>query len=103
MARGTDSLLGIIASLAVFGLFFGGVVLYKSCAPQSAMRSRIGGKATKLEKPKDCKRVINMGKTRSCKYIVYETYDGDIKMKEYSDWGILEGEYYVPGGAGHSE
>ena len=63
----------------------------------------MGGKAVELKKPDDCKRVINMGKSQDTKYIVYETKDGDVKMKEYSDWGVLEAEYVVPQGAGVSE
>ena len=94
-----DRSIGCISVLLMIGIVLGGTMIYKSCAPQSAIRSRFGGEAAKLERPDDCKRVINMGKTSEEKYIVYETFEGDIKMKEFSDWGVLEGEYIVEKGA----
>ena len=70
---------------------------YKGCASQSGFASRITGKPVELQAPSDCKRILNMGKTESTKFIVYENDRGEIVMKEYSDWGILQGQYVVTG------
>ena len=90
---------GCVTSIGMVVLLLGGIFTYKMLAPQSAMRSKLGGEAIKLERPENCKRVINMGKSEDTKYIVYETHRGDVVMKEFSDWGLFEGEYIVPGGA----
>jgi hypothetical protein len=66
-------------------------------APQSAWRSRLTGAPTKLKAPDDCVKIINMSKSGQEKYIVYVDKEGNVKMKEYSDWGILQGEYVVDG------
>jgi hypothetical protein len=95
----SNSEFNFVIYVGFFVLIFGGAFLYKGCAPQSGLTSRFGGKAIVLEKPDDCKRVINMGRGDTAKYIVYETFDGDVKLKEYSDYGILEAEYIVPKGA----
>ena len=76
--------------LAVIGGLF-----YKSCAPQSGFRSRWGGKCVELETPEDCAQIIMLGKNRATKYISYIDKDGNYKMKEYSDYKLLEAEYMV--------
>lgn len=60
--------------------------------------SRVGGGPAKLEAPKDCHQVINMGHNgKGGKFLCYRTIDGVVKLKEYSDLGILEAEYELSG------
>ena len=89
----SDAKITIIISIIILI----GIVTYKGCASQSGFVSRFTDAKTELPAPSDCKRIINMGKTESTKFIVYENVRGEIIMKEYSDWGIIEGEYVVTG------
>lgn len=85
---------GIVCIVAL--VIIGAPVLWKVFAPQSGLTSRFGGDRIELERPSDCAKVINMGKSGDTKFLVYETNDGEVVMKEYSDWGVLEAEYVVP-------
>jgi hypothetical protein len=85
----------VFITLILLSLTFGGIALWKGCAPQSGFKSRFGGKPVELKRPADLAEVINMGKTGDVKLLVYRTKDGKVKMREYSDFGILEAEYVV--------
>ena len=87
---------GIILFVLVAIVLVVGVV-FKIFAPNSAASSRFGGAPVELEAPADCARIINMTKSIDHKYIIYVDTSGNVRMKEYSDWGILDGEYVVTG------
>ena len=36
-----------------------------------------------------------MGKSGSTKFLVYRNDKGEIVMREYSDWGVLEAAYKI--------
>ena len=74
-------------------VLLGGSFAYKFLAPQSAFRSRLTGKNIILLVPDDCVRVINLSKSDKNKYLVYLSKNGAILMKEYSNFGILQGCY----------
>lgn len=84
----------IVMSIMIFmilcGLFI--VPLSKSSL---GVKTRLGGRAVELPCPTDFAKIINMGKNGDVKYIVYETTSGTIKMKEFSDFSILEVEYVI--------
>jgi hypothetical protein len=65
---------------------------------QSGCFSRLGAGPAKLPIPTDCAKVISLGKgDKGGKYLSYLATDGKIKMKEYSDYGVLEAEYELEG------
>lgn len=72
------------------------VLLLASC--QSGELSRWGGGPAKLPIPADCHQVISLGHSGTGgKYLCYRTKEGVVKMKEYSDVGIMEAEYVLSG------
>ena len=71
------------------------VILLPGC--QSGCFSRYGGSSAKLPVPSDCVRVISMGHSDRGKFLCYLSRSGVVKMKEYSDFEILEAEYEVDG------
>lgn len=92
----SDNKLGCFIFIGVAVVAIGGGVLFKIFAPQSGFRSRLGGEPVQLATPSDCKNIITLGRTENgTKYIVYETNNNEIKMKEYSDYGVFEAEYFV--------
>jgi len=85
----------IVCSL--LAILLGGV-LFKACVPsQSGIFSRWTGKPVKLPAPKDCVRIVSMGKTANTKYLSYITSDGRVILREYSDYGVLEATYELEG------
>ncbi len=65
---------------------------------QSGCFSRVGIGESKLPVPKDCQKVISLGHSGKIgKYLSYLSTDGTVKMKEYSDFGVLEAEYTLDG------
>ena len=69
------------------------ILFFKFFAPQSGIGSRFGGSAVELEVPSDCVKILSFGRSTEVKYISYINIHGEIILKEYSDWGMLEAEY----------
>ena len=67
------------------------VMLLQSC--QSRALSRYTGSALKLELPDDFDKPISFSSGRKGeKDLFYWSADGQMKVKTYTDWGLLESE-----------
>ena len=67
------------------------VLTINSC--QSRVMSRWTGKALKLTLPNDFDKPISFSSGRENeKDFFYWTTDGQMKVKTYTDWGLLESE-----------
>ena len=67
------------------------VLMINSC--QSRAVSRWTGSALKLELPEDFDKPISFSSGRKNeKDLFYYSTDGQIKVKTYTDWGLLESE-----------
>ena len=67
------------------------IPLINSC--QSRIISRWTGKALNLSLPNDFDRPISFSSGRKGeKDLFYWTNDGQMKVKTYTDWGVLESE-----------
>ena len=67
------------------------LMLLQSC--QSRVLSRYTGTALKLELPDDFDRPISFNSGRKGeKDLFYWSIDGQMKVKTYTDWGLLESE-----------
>tara|TARA_B100001750_G_scaffold186891_1_gene156219 strand:- start:51 stop:311 length:261 start_codon:yes stop_codon:yes gene_type:complete len=67
------------------------VVLLQSC--QSRALSRYTGSALELELPDDFDKPISFNSGRKGeKDLFYWSTDGQMKVKTYTDWGLLESE-----------
>ena len=67
------------------------MVLISSC--QSRVVSRWTGKALKLHLPEDFEKPISFASGRKGeKDLFYWTIAGELKVKTYTDWGLLESE-----------
>ena len=76
-----------LISLFVILLFFSG------CKFQTRALSRLTGSALKLELPKDFDKPVSFSSGRKGeKDLFYYTVNGDLKVKTYTDYGILESE-----------
>ena len=63
------------------------------CKSQTRALSRLTGSALKLELPKDFDKPISFSSGRKGeKDLFYYTENGDLKVKTYTDYGILESE-----------
>ena len=63
------------------------------CKFQTRALSRLTGSALKLELPKDFDKPISFSSGRKGeKDLFYYTENGDLKVKTYTDYGILESE-----------
>ena len=63
------------------------------CKFQTRAISRLTGSALKLELPKDFDKPISFASGRKGeKDLFYYTKDGQLKIKTYTDYGILESE-----------
>ena len=60
---------------------------------QSGCFSRFGGASAKLPLPNDFAEPIGFARGESTKHLFYKSTDGKLKVREYSDMGILEAEY----------
>ena len=68
-----------------------GILLINSC--QSRAVSRFTGAALKLELPDDFEKPISFASGRKGeKDLFYWSKDGEMKVKTYTDWGVLESE-----------
>jgi hypothetical protein len=74
-----------------------GVILLTLPSCQSGCFSRVGLGSATLELPSDIKTPVSFAKTNNRKYLMYISVDGVLKVKEYSDYGILEAEYVFTG------
>mgnify|MGYP001219418141 FL=1 len=64
-----------------------------SCKFQTRAISRLTGSALKLELPQDFEKPISFSSGRKGeKDLFYYTIDGQLKVKTYTDYGILESE-----------
>ena len=67
------------------------ILIFSSC--QSRAISRWTGAALKLPLPEDFDRPISFSSGRKNeKDLFYWTKDGQMKVKTYTDWGLLESE-----------
>jgi len=67
------------------------LIIINSC--QSRAVSRWTGGALKLELPKDFNKPISFSSGRKNeKDLFYFSIDGEMKVKTYTDWGLLESE-----------
>ena len=65
------------------------IILFSSC--QSRTISRITGTALELELPEDFEKPISFASGRKGeKDLFYWSKDGQMKVKTYTDWGVLE-------------
>ena len=76
-------------------IFFAAILIlfliFSSC--QSRAISRWTGSALQLELPDDFDRPISFASGRKNeKDLFYWTKDGQMKIKTYTDWGLLESE-----------
>ena len=74
---------------SIFIMIF--IVIFSAC--QSRAISRWTGNALQLELPDDFDRPISFASGRKGeKDFFYWTIDGQMKIKTYTDWGVLESE-----------
>ena len=67
------------------------IMIFSSC--QSRAISRWTGTALQLQLPEDFDRPISFASGRKGeKDFFYWTNDGQMKIKTYTDWGVLESE-----------
>ena len=67
------------------------ILTFNSC--QSRVVSRWTGEALKLQLPDDFDKPISFSSGRKNeKDLFYFTMDGQMKVKTYTDWGLLESE-----------
>ena len=72
-------------------ILFAGLILISSC--QSRAVSRFTGAALKLQLPDDFDKPISFASGRKGeKDLFYWAVDGQMKVKTYTDWGLLESE-----------
>lgn len=65
------------------------IILFSSC--QSRTISRITGTALELDLPEDFEKPISFASGRKGeKDLFYWSKDGQMKVKTYTDWGLLE-------------
>ena len=77
--------------IVIFSTLVALFLLTNSC--QSRVISRWTGTALKLTLPEDFDRPISFSSGRKNeKDLFYWSVDGQMKVKTYSDWGILESE-----------
>ena len=66
-------------------------IIFSSC--QSRVVSRFTGSALELKLPEDFDRAISFSSGRKNeKDLFYWSKDGSMKVKTYTDWGIMESE-----------
>ena len=77
--------------ILLFGILIAGLLLINSC--QSRAVSRFTGSALKLELPDDFDKPISFASGRKGeKDLFYWSKNGEMKVKTYTDWGVLESE-----------
>ena len=69
------------------------LLFFTGCKFQTRALSRLTGSALKLELPKDFDKPVSFSSGRKGeKDLFYYTVNGDLKVKTYTDYGILESE-----------
>ena len=69
------------------------LVLFICSSCQSRAVSRLTGSALELKLPEDFDRAISFSSGRKNeKDLFYWSKDGSMKVKTYTDWGIMESE-----------
>ena len=69
------------------------LLLFSGCKFQTRALSRLTGSALKLELPKDFDKPVSFSSGRKGeKDLFYYTVNGNLKVKTYTDYGILESE-----------
>ena len=69
------------------------LLFVSGCKFQTRALSRLTGSALKLELPKDFDKPVSFSSGRKGeKDLFYYTVNGDLKVKTYTDYGILESE-----------
>ena len=69
------------------------LLFFSGCKFQTRALSRLTGSALKLELPKDFDKPVSFSSGRKGeKDLFYYTVNGDLKVKTYTDYGILESE-----------
>ncbi|MDP6852719.1 MAG: hypothetical protein QGF36_00405 [Candidatus Marinimicrobia bacterium] len=77
--------------ILLFSILIAGLLIINSC--QSRAVSRFTGAALKLELPDDFDKPISFASGRKGeKDLFYWSKDGEMKVKTYTDWGVLESE-----------
>jgi len=77
--------------IIIFSMLMVAIFIINSC--QSRVVSRWTGKALKLNLPNDFDRPISFSSGRKGeKDLFYFSKDGQMKVKTYTDWGVLESE-----------
>ena len=67
------------------------IIAFQGC--QSRALSRYTGRALKLDLPEDFDKPISFNSGRKGeKDLFYWAVDGQMKVKTYTDWGLLESE-----------
>ena len=75
----------------IFFIFI--IILFIGISCQSRAISRFTGTALELELPDDFDKPISFASGRkSEKDLFYWTIDGSMKVKTYTNWGLLESE-----------
>ena len=75
--------------IIIFSMLMVAIFIINSC--QSRVVSRWTGKALKLNLPNDFDRPISFSSGRKGeKDLFYFSKDGQMKVKTYTDWGVLE-------------
>ena len=73
------------------GIFILVALIFLSC--QSRTVSRLTGSALELKVPEDFDRPISFSSGRKNeKDLFYWSKDGNMRVKTYTDWGIMESE-----------
>ena len=68
-------------------------ILFTTYSCQSRTVSRLTGSALKLQLPEDFDKPISFASGRKNeKDLFYWTINGQMKVKTYTDWGLLESE-----------
>ena len=77
----------------IFFIVLLSLILFNGCKMQTRALSRITGSALELELPSDFDRPISFASGRKGeKDLFYWTKNGEMKVKTYTDFGLLESE-----------
>ena len=77
----------------IFCVAIASLILFNGCKMQTRALSRITGSALELELPGDFDRPISFASGRKGeKDLFYWTKNGEMKVKTYTDFGLLESE-----------
>ncbi len=69
------------------------ILLLTLTSCQSGYFSRFTGKEVVLPLPTDFQSPVGFAKTKNTKLLMYISTEGELRVKEYSDAGILQANY----------